>query len=168
MIEAVALGYATTRSPLFAMTVDGSVPFDLIMRPNPIGLVGFEVSVEPIEVVAEQFLQNFGQTPASLRNRWIDRAEIEQMGTPGLPKDIIRRQNIAGVWVDQSEPGPRAPLCVRFSRRVRKCALTVLNGVLIPAMEAFHIDTRRIEAIAILEPLDATTFYGTLGAAERF
>jgi len=156
VVEAVALGYAATSSPLFAMTLDGSVPFDLMMRPNPIGLEGLEVEVEAIEVVATPFLQNFGHTPATLGNRWINRAEIESMNTPGLTKDIIRRQNIAGIWVEEL-----APFCLKFSRRIRKCALTVLDGMVVPAGVAYDLDTRDIEAIAVMTPIDAATFYGT-------
>lgn len=98
----------------------------------------------------------FGHTPETLRNRWINRAEIERMMTPGLPRDIIRRQNIAGVWVEEL-----GPLCLKFSRRTRKCALTVLDGMVVPAQVAYDLDTRDIEAIAILTPIDAATFYGT-------
>lgn len=156
VIQAVALGYAPTTSPLFSMTVGGSLPFDMMMRADPIGLEGFDVSVEPIEVVATQLLQHFGHTPETLRNRWIDRAEIERMMTPGLTKDIIRRQNIAGVWVEELPP-----FCLKFSRRTRKCALTVLNGMVVPAGVVYDLDTRDIEAIAILTPTDAATFYGT-------
>lgn len=161
VVEAVRLGYATTRSPLFVMGVDGSVPFEIMMRPLPVGLEGIEVSVER---EAEELLRNFGLTPATLRNRWIDRGDIDAMGMPGLPKDLIRWQNIAGVWVVEMDPTQGVPeLCVTF-RRGTGCALTVLNGVPISSVEAFYLDPQALEAVAILTPVEATTFFGT-GAA---
>jgi hypothetical protein len=38
VVEVTRLGYETTRSPLFAMTVEGSVSLDLVMHPLPLGL----------------------------------------------------------------------------------------------------------------------------------
>lgn len=37
----------------------------------------------------------------------------------------------------------------------------MLDGVVVPAEMAFDLDSRDIEAIAILDPTDAVTFYGT-------
>lgn len=161
VVEAVRIGYETTRSPLFAIRVEGSVGVDLLMRPLPVGLEGIGVSVQRDGM---QLLAPYGHSPASLGSRWIDRAEIEAMGTPGLVKDIIRQQNIVGMWVQEVDATQvlRPKLCVILRER-RACALTVLNGVVISLEAAFFIDPRDIEAIAILDPADATTFYGSEG-----
>lgn len=152
-VEAVRLGYETTLSPLFSFASEGVIGFEIMMNPRPIGLEGLEVTVAR---EAERLLTNLGHTPATLGRRWIDREKLAAMVNPGGPRDIIRLQGIAGVWVEQA-----SPLCVRFRRRERACALTVLDGAVIPAGRAFLLDTRDIEAIAILDPVDATTFYGT-------
>jgi hypothetical protein len=159
VVEAVRLGFERTRSPLFDMKTEGSVPFEILLTPAPLGLPGLEVTVE---TEAERMLRSFGQSQASLGNRWVDREEIDEMVTPGLAKDIIRWQNIAGIWIVEYDDSPLGgPLCVIFRRRERTCALTVLDGAVVDPLTAGSIDTRDLEAIAILEPVDATTFYGT-------
>ncbi len=137
VVEAVRLGYEPTRSPLFAMKTEGSVPFDILMTPEPLGLPGLEVTVE---AEAEELLRNFGASPVTLGNRWIDREKIEHMVTPGMAKDVIRWQGIAGVTVVEYDDSPLGgPLCVVFSRRDRQCALTVLNGaVVLPEIAGAH------------------------------
>ena len=160
VIETVRIGYETSTSPLLALSAEGEVDVELMMTPLPIGLEGFEVSVER---EAEIMLEPFGLTPATLRNRWIDRTDIEAMNTPGLPKDVIRWRNISGVTVDEYDTFDDGVLCVRFRRSERACAITVLNGALVPPEAAFHINAGDIEAMAILTPEDATTFYGTPG-----
>lgn len=130
--------------------------------PISLPLQGFDVSVER---EAERFLGQFGHTPQTLDERWIDRERIEAMGMPGLPKDLIRRQNVAGLWVTEvnAYENPRPALCVTFQRG-RGCALTVLNGSVISPQAAYWIDPNTLESVAILRPPDATTFYGTRAA----
>jgi Carboxypeptidase regulatory-like domain len=162
MVEAVRLGYQTTRSPLFAMKVEGSVPFDMLMRPRPIGIEGIEVSVKR---EAEELLRNFGHTPESLGLRWIGPEQIEKTARPGYAGDLIRWQGIPGVYI------PPGSTCVTFRRAstirsvVPPCALTVLNGTVVPLLVAGSIDLHEIEGIAVLQPVDATTFFGTVGGA---
>jgi Carboxypeptidase regulatory-like domain len=159
VVQAVRLGYEPTRSPLFAMAVEGSVPFEIMMKPSPIGLEGFEVTVER---EAEVLLRNFGHTPATLGNRWIGREDIDRMPLPVGPLEVIRWRAIPGVVVDEGFTPGTASLCVTFVRRSRSgCALILLNGVPISPFEAQAINPDHIEAIAILTPVDATTFYGT-------
>jgi hypothetical protein len=160
VVEVVRLGYESTRSPLFALGTTGMVEVEVVVRALPIGLEGLEVSVEG---EAEVLLGTFGVSPATLRNRWIGRDDIERMATPGLAKDIIRRQNIAGMSVDEYDSGQPGELCVRFRRSERACAITVLNGAVIPPERAFNLNPNDIEAIAILTPTDAATYYGTQG-----
>jgi len=158
-IEVARLGYKTTRSLLLSLTVEGSVPIELMMRPEPLGLEGIEVSVER---EAEEFLQPFGHTPASLGRRWISRSNIEALPLPLGPREVIKWQRLAGVWVDELTGGPFDDLCVRFMRRsLRECAIVVINGVTVSSGEVQLISPDEIEAIAILTPVDATTFYGT-------
>lgn len=157
------IGYETSRSPLLAIKEreEGTVSVDLMMTPEPVGLEGLEVSVER---EAKEELGNMGLSPVQLGHRWIDRKAIEQMATPGLTKDIIRRQNISGVSVEEYDAtAADGRLCVTFRRRERQCAITVLNGSVVPMEQAFLVNAQDIESIAILTPDDATTFYGTQG-----
>lgn len=160
-VRAIRLGYELSRTPLLALSAEGTADLDLLMRPEPVGLEGLEVSVERL---AERYLGPLGHTPESLGQRWIDREDIDKMTLPGLPEDVIRWQGIAGVWVFDFDPGQLgARLCVQFTRRRigDSCALTVLNGAVINSQAAYHLDPYSLEAIAILEPIDAVTLYGT-------
>jgi len=46
IIEVVRLGYETFRSPLLALVREGGVGLELLMRPQAIGLEGFDVVTE--------------------------------------------------------------------------------------------------------------------------
>lgn len=165
VVEAARLGYEITRSPLLSLALEGSVPFEIMMQPAPIGLEGFEVSVERR---AEVLLQTIGHTPATLGARWIDREDIERMPVPIGPLEVIRWRGLPGVWIDESRDIGTARLCVSFLRAKAfvgslRCALILLNGSIISELEAQAINPDHIEAIAILTPVDASTFYGTMG-----
>ena len=153
-------GYVETRSPLIGLRMEGEAPLELMISPEPVGLAGLDVSVE--ELAAEE-LSQMGLSPNQLGNRWINRADIDAMQMPGLAKDVIRWQNIAGVFIDEYDATDDAPLCVRFVRRSRQCAITVIDGIVVPAEQAYGLVASNVEAIAILDPTDATTFYGTAG-----
>ncbi|MGD8320040.1 MAG: carboxypeptidase regulatory-like domain-containing protein [Gemmatimonadota bacterium] len=157
------IGYETSRSPLLSIKEkdEGTVSVELMMTPEPVGLEGLEVSVER---EARQELRSFGLTPTALGRRWIDRKAVERMVTPGLTKDVIKNQSLAGVWVEEhDQTAGDGRLCVTFRRRERQCAITVLNGQVVSMEQAFLISSQDIESIAILTPNDATTFYGTQG-----
>lgn len=165
IVEAARLGYETTRSPLLAMKADGTFPLELMMTPLPIGLEGLEVSVES---EAEQLLRNYGQTPASLGDRWITHDDIDEMPLPVGPLEAIRNRHIAGVFVDECASIVMCGLCVTFQRAVtmagaNPCALTVLNGIHISKVDAQAINPYDLEAIVILKPTDAATIYGEAG-----
>lgn len=131
VVEASAPGYARTSSPLFSMTLEGSIPFDLMLQPIPIGLEGLEVSVER---EAEQQLGLFGLTPTDLGRRWITHADIEKMPFPTGPREAIRWRNVAGLQVepeipiafDDGRPAGGARLCVTI--RQRGCAQVYLKA----------------------------------------
>jgi Carboxypeptidase regulatory-like domain len=167
ILEVVRLGYLTTRSPLLALSDEGEVPVDLLIRPSPIGLEGFEVTVES-EIVKE--LRLYGQSPAALGRRWIDRARIEEVPTALRAKDVIRWQGAAGVSVREFSGSPaQNPLCVTFRRATTiraahpPCAITLLNGVKIDPVEVNQMTPEEIEAIAVLTPIESTTIFGTVG-----
>lgn len=160
MVQAVQYGYETTRSPLLSLSTEGSVPLELMMRAVPIGLPGLEVTVEEL---AEEFLRPLGHTPASLGSRWIDREDIESLPLPQGPGEVIKWRAPAGVWVDQrGGGGPFDEFCVMFPRSGSAgCAMVLLNGIPISPADAQGISPEAIEAMAILRPSDAATFYGT-------
>ncbi len=167
IIEVTRLGYLTTRSPLLSLSEEGEAPVDLFVRPSPIGLEGFEVTVES-EMV--ELLRGYGQRPEDMGRRWIDRARIEEVPTALRAKDVIRWQGVAGVSVREFGGSPSMnPLCVTFVRAstVRSahppCAITLLNGVKIDPVEVNQMTPEEIEAIAILTPIEASTVYGTVG-----
>jgi hypothetical protein len=166
VIEAARIGYEPTRSPLLALKAEGEAPLEIMMRPRPVGLEGFEVSVKR---EAEEFLRPFGQSPTALGRRWLDRKTIEESPTRVGPGQLIRWRSIPGVWVHGSDGAPgRTRLCVTFQRARSfggsyRCALVLLDGAIISLVEAQELNPDQIEAIAILTPVDATTFFGTEG-----
>lgn len=157
VVEASGIGYHPTRSPLFALVTDGVAPVEIEVQPAPVALENLEVSVER---EARRLLGPMGLTPSELGKRWIDRDDIDRMMIPGLVKDLIRLQNIPGLEVLESELSQGGKLCVVLRQR-GECALMLLNGVPISVVEAYHLDPRSLEAVAVLKPVEATTFYGT-------
>lgn len=157
------LGYEPYESPLLRITRGGSdISIEFRLTPAAIGLEGLEVAAERS---GSEILTPLGLNETELGARWIDRQDIEAMKMPGLPKDLIRWQNIPGLWVDEFDQtmGARAPLCVTF-RQGRTCAITVLNGAVISPVEAAFFDPHTIEAIAILRPSEAMILYGTIAS----
>lgn len=162
-------GYTETRSPLLALGVEGTAPIDLMIAPEPIGLEGIEVSVE--EMAAEE-LNAFGLSPRDLGNRWIDRSRIEAIPVKRDMGTILERTAIANTRIIRPEnltPGSdHMGLCVALTRARTgggqgTCALIVLNGVPIGGPQALDIDPETIESIAVLQPAEATLYYGTRG-----
>jgi hypothetical protein len=167
VLAAERLGYETARTPLLALTRAGTAQLDLTMRAQPIGLEGFEVSVEP-ELVRE--LRTLGHTPESLGRRWISRQDIEAVRAAVRTSDVIRWRSIPGVYLPVTNQSPMVePLCVTTQRAgnlrsaIPPCAITVLNGMRVDPVEANQMDPSSIEAIAVLSPMDATTLFGTQG-----
>jgi hypothetical protein len=164
-------GYTLTRSPLLALTTVGRAPIDLMVVPEPIGLEGIEISVE--ERAAEE-LQSFGLSPRELGNRWIDRERIDAIPVKRDMGSIIERTAVVGTRIIRTEnltPGSDdLGLCVSLARARTgggqgRCALIVLDGIPIGGPQALHLDPEAIESMAVLEPMEATVYYGTLGSA---
>jgi len=167
MLEAVRLGYERTRSPLLDMHEGGSVPLDLMMKPLPVGLEGFEVTVEQR---ASELLTPMGLTPARLGNRWIDHDFIESVRMKADIGSVIRWKNIAGAYVVNGDNGSSTRLCIQLQRGRsagggNTCALLVLNGMVVSPEQAALMDPDAFEAVAVLMPTEATTYWGTLGGA---
>ena len=169
VLVADRIGYTETRSPLLALGVEGSAPIDLMMVPEPIGIEGIEISVEEL---ASEELRIFGLSPRQLGNRWISREKIEAIPVKLDMGAIIERTSVVGTSVLRPEnltPGSDdIGLCVSFSRARTgegwgRCALIVLNGIPIAGPQALTIDPESIESMAVLKPVEATLFYGTLG-----
>lgn len=156
VVQATRIGYEPTRSPLLALEADGTAALDLLMRPRPIGLEGFEVTTDR---PAEELLVPFGLRAEDLGSRWIDRQEIDAMLMPGSAGDVILWQNIPGAVVDLTD-GPNGSLCVRV-RASGRCATVYLNGIHIDSVTAQALDPRGLEAIAVLRPTEASLFFGT-------
>ena len=164
-------GYLETRSPLLALSMEGEAPLELMIIPEPIGLEGLEISVE--ERAAEE-LDLMGLSPNSLGNRWINRDEIDAIPIKRDMGVILERRAPAGMQIIRPQnltPGSdNIGLCVaqqraRTATGQGTCSLVVLDGVPISGVQALDIDPDAIESIAILSPIQAVTFYGTLGGS---
>lgn len=167
-LTADRLGYAAARSPLLALTTEGRAALELVVEPEPIGLEGFEVSVE---AEAHEYLKQFGLTEPDLGKRWIDRRDIEAVAIRPEIGSIIEWQNIPGVTVRLPEDYfPREEtFCVSLQRARMgsgsdTCAMVVLNGVPVPSEVVLSLDPEMVEAMAVLLPTETTLYYGTQGA----
>ena len=168
-LTAERIGYVPTRSPLLSLATDGTAALELMMAPAPVGLEGFDVSVE--ERVADE-LRILGLSPTQLGNRWIDRADIEAVAVKRDMGTVLEWQQISGTRIIRPEnlaPGSDdMGLCVamvraRMGRGAGTCALIVWNGVPISGPQALNIDPDAIESMALLLPVEATVFYGSRG-----
>lgn len=170
-VVAERFGYFETRSPLIALSTEGLAALDLLLVPEPVGIEGLAVSVE---VLAEEELGQMGLTPAELGNRWIGRQAIEDIPvkrdlgvilerTAQIGMQVIRPQNLRAGSDDMG-------LCFSLQRArtgagTGRCALIVLDGIPITGVGALDIDPDAVGSMAVLEPTEATTFYGTAGGA---
>lgn len=164
-------GYYETRSPLIALSTEGVAALDLMLVPEPVGIEGLEISVEEL---AEEELGQMGLTPAGLGNRWIDREAIDGIAVKRDMGVILERTAQIGMRVIRSENlragSEDMGLCFSLQRArtgagFGRCAMIVLNGIPITGVAALDIDPDAVESIAVLEPPEATTFYGTDGGA---
>lgn len=156
-LEVSRLGYLPTRSMLLEIGEGPSPPLTIELEPEPVALRGLEVEVER---EAEEFLGLLGHTPESLGERWISHEEIMAMPLSVGPFMVIDRRRIPGIRMDHRSPGE---LCVLMRGRSRPgaCALVILNGVPINRVDAQAVRPSDLAGIALLPPVDATTFYGT-------
>jgi hypothetical protein len=161
-------GYVETRSPLLALGTEGQAPLDLMITPEPIGLEGLEISVE--ERAAEE-LTRIGLSVNALGNRWIGKEKIDAIPVKLDMGTILERTAQAGIRIARPENltmgSDNIGLCVSFMRVRRAngggtCALVVLDGIPMSGVGALDIDPYSIQSIALLEPIEATTQYGTL------
>lgn len=172
VLVADRFGYMEARSPLLALVIEGQTAIDMIMTPEPIGLEGLEISVE--EVATEE-LKRMGLSANELGNRWISRQRIEAIPLKLDVGAILEKTNQSGIRVirpgnDSAMGGADMGLCVAITRARTgggrgTCALIVLNGIPIAGVQALDIDPESIESMALLEPMEATTFYGTIGGS---
>lgn len=164
-------GYLETRSPLLALALEGEAPIELMVSPSPIGLEGLEISVE--EQAAEQ-LSIMGLSANQLGRRWIDRRTIEAIQVKRDMGVILESTSQSGIRVIRPENltmgSENMGLCVSLQRARRAegrgtCALVVLNGVPISGVQALNIPAETIESMALLNPVEAVTQYGTLAGS---
>jgi len=165
-------GYSEARSPLLALVMEGQTAIDVVMAPEPIGLEGLEISVE--EAASEE-LQRMGLSANQLGNRWIGRQKIEAIPLKLDMGAILEKTNQMGIRVirpssDSGLGGADMGLCVAITRARTgggrgTCALIVLNGIPIPGVQALNIDPESIESMALLQPIEATTYFGTIGGS---
>jgi hypothetical protein len=148
--------------------MEGEAPLELMILPAPIGLEGLDISVEE---QATQELDLIGVTPRQLGNRWISRERIDRIPVKldmGVILERTAQVNLQIIRPENLTPGSDdMGLCISNGRARRMgsgtCALIVLDGVPISGVQAMDINPDAIESIAVLSPVEASTFYGTMG-----
>lgn len=168
-ISVEGFGYETTRSPLLALVnPDGSFALDLTLNPSPLGLPGFEVSVERYATVDRRLRQMVGISMSALRVPLIRRPQIVDhlMKNHNL-EDVVRWTAIPSLEIRQSENGPC--FLVRPGATVKipeSCVEVYLNGAqfslrVIPALPLDMIETIVVvlPSESILYPNGAVLLY---------
>ena len=170
-LAATRIGYEPTRSPLIALSLEGTTPIDLMMQPAPIGLEGLEIEVDPVSRATEE-LRISGIEPRDLGHRWISQADIESVAIKSDVGRVLEWQGIGGMRVVRPENLTTGShdlgLCVSFQRArtgqgLNRCALIVLDGVPIRGDLALALDPESVAAMALLTPIEATILYGVRG-----
>lgn len=159
-------GYYETISPLIALGIEGEAPLELMIVPQPVGIEGVDVTVEER---AEVELDLLGLTPTRLGNRWIGPDRINAIPVKRDLGAILENTAQAGVRImrpNNVNLGDNMGLCVSFNRVVTAdgggvCALIVVNGIVTNGISALDIDANSVESMAVLDPIEASTFYGT-------
>jgi len=170
-LDVTRIGYQPTRSPLLALSVEGTTPIEVMMQPAPIGLEGFEVEVDPVSRASED-LRISGVEPSDLGQRWITQSDIEAVPIKSDIGSILERQSIGGMRIIRPENlttgSDDMGLCVSQQRArtftgMDRCALIVLDGMPIRGDQALALDPESVAAMALLRPMEATMLYGVRG-----
>jgi hypothetical protein len=166
-LEARRIGYEEWRSPLLALEADGTVAMDVLVRPLPVGLEGFEVTAQRRTITkrVERELRYYGLDPAALGRRLITR---EMIAAPPFKRDfssILTWIPVPGL----KGSGGEGASCYRFQRGVSlsgiNCAVIVLNGVEASREILYVLDPEMVERLAVLTPSEARILYGIRGDA---
>jgi hypothetical protein len=172
-LAAERLGYRVGRSPLLALDTRGTVRVELTLMPAPIGLEGLDVAVEPSADIADE-LRLSGVEPRSLGNRWITRPDIEKVASRYDIGSLLEWQQIPSMRVLRSENtmpiGEDMHLCISLQRArtgagYGRCALAVVDGQPVSNKVLKSLNPESVEAIAVLQPIEATFLFGIRGEA---
>jgi hypothetical protein len=167
-VQADLLGYLQLRSPLLDLPEGRTVTADFEMPNDPIELEGLRVEVEAIERIREE-LRSYGVRVDALGEGFVDAETIASIPSASDFGKVLQWRSVPGMRVVRSDDvsvaarvgNPR--VCVRLIPGRPQCAVTVLNGTRITLEAAYLVPAAALQAIAVLQPEDATTLYGTDG-----
>lgn len=172
-LTAERIGYRFAQTPLLDLDTGGMVALELTMMPAPIGLEGLEVEVDVAAEAAEE-LRLAGVEPRSLGQRWISRADIEAVEIRSDVGRLLEWQQIPSLRVIRSENasplGDDMGMCLSLLRArtgagMGRCALGVVDGRAVTNEELQFVDPETVEAMAVLQPIEATVLFGVRGEA---
>lgn len=154
------LGYEPGETPLLDLSFQGSRMLDLMIRPMPLPLPGLAPTVS-LEERIEASLRRFGIAPGQLpRTRIVTMSEIESVATARDFGDVLRRQNIPGLWVYRLPPPRNLVACIQI-RSGAGCATIVIDGAVAPLERAAVLPPEAWESMVVLQPQEATLVFGT-------
>ncbi|MEM7414451.1 MAG: carboxypeptidase-like regulatory domain-containing protein [Gemmatimonadota bacterium] len=158
------LGYQRLESPLVELSAGDTLSAAFELPLDPIELEGLRVRADRLEAIKQE-VQRFGVNPDVIGERFVDEETIaRRLGVRNFGK-VLQWQSIPQMTIiDGDDVGsPRPFVCVRLRANSERCAITVLNGSLVTLEMAASIPPEAIEAIAVLDPFEATTMWGTDG-----
>jgi len=108
-------------------------------------------------------MRSYGVQPTVLGQRFVPVEAIERRATAADFGQVLQWQSVAGMRVRRGlDTGPEPTVCVTLTRS-RGCAITVLDGVVVPSEVAGSIPVEILGGIAVLTPVEATLSFGTDG-----
>lgn len=158
------LGYQRLETPLVELAAGDTLSAAFELPLDPIELEGLRVRADRLEEIKRE-ISRFGVNPDVMGQRFVDAETIARR--PGVRNfgKVLQWQSIPQMSiVDGDDVGsPKPFVCVRLRMNSERCAITVLNGAPVTLEAAASIPPEAIEAIAVLEPYEATTLWGTDG-----
>ena len=168
-VSARAPGYQELAAESVRFDVELPTLLHFELDPDPLQLEGIEVELGAETRIARE-LAWLGLSAMELGERMVTRDEIEVRQTARDVGAVLEWQQISGLQIARTENtyGSNGPpmLCAYLARGrtamgQQRCALTVLDGVPIATDVAEMIDPDNLEAIIILNPVEATQRFGT-------
>lgn len=159
------IGYQRLETPLLDLQRETTLRASFELPTDAIELEGLRVEADRLEEIRREAAR-FGVQIDHIGERFVGLDRIEQrMGSadPNFGK-VLQWQSIPQMRViDATDSGGPPRVCVILRLHRERCALTVLDGALVTPEAAAMIPLEVMQAIVVMEPEEATTFWGTDG-----
>lgn len=157
------IGFRQLETPLFDLRDDATLRASFELPTDAIELEGLRVEADRLEEIRRE-VSGFGLRIDDIGERFVGRDRIEErLGVANFGK-VLQWQSIPQMRIiDGTDSGGPPRVCVMLRLHRERCALTVLNGSLVTLEAAAMVPPEAVQAIVVMEPEEATIFWGTDG-----